>query len=71
MIEDLRDHFYRLRRHILSLPGMGRRSHQDHVEMVAAIAAGDAARAEALAREHIGRSRLALRQERDKGSLKL
>ncbi|MBW1713453.1 MAG: GntR family transcriptional regulator [Deltaproteobacteria bacterium] len=70
-IAELRDYFYGLRKHILSLGGMGQRSHQDHVQMVEAIDQGDAARAEELVREHISRARLTLRREGAKGNLEL
>lgn len=71
MLEELRDYFYRFRKHILGLRGMSQRSHQDHVMMVEAIAGGDAVRAEELVREHISRARRALRQEGTKGNLEL
>ncbi len=69
MLEDLRDYFYRFRRHILGLKGMDERSHQDHVEMVEAIARGDAEAAERLVREHINRARVAMRNEAAKGRI--
>ncbi len=68
---DLRDFFYRLRRHILGLEGMAQQSHEDHCRIVAAIAQGDAATAERLNREHINRSRQALAEEVSAGRLQL
>ena len=71
IIRELRDYFYRFRRHILGLSEMGRRSHEDHVKMVEAIARGDAVKAEELTREHISRARHKLRQESTRGNLEL
>lgn len=71
IIRELRDYFYRFRRHILGISEMGRRSHEDHVRMVEAIAAGDAEQAERLTREHISRARHKLRQESARGNLEL
>lgn len=71
IIQDLRDYFYRFRRHILGISTMDRRSHEDHVKMVEAIAAGDDCLAEKLTREHISRARRKLRQESTRGNLEL
>lgn len=71
MLEELRDYFYRFRRHILGLEGMDAQSHTDHVEMVEAISRGDDRRAEELVREHINRARVALRRESAQGRLEL
>ena len=71
MIGDLREHFYRLRRPILSLEGMAERSFKDHEAIIEAIARGDPAKAEGLVREHIHRARLALRREIEAGRIKI
>ncbi len=71
IIRELRDYFYRFRRQILRLSEMGRRSHEDHVKMVEAIAAGDDYAAEELTREHISRARRKLRQESTSGNMEL
>ncbi len=71
IIQELRDYFYRFRRHILGLSDMSRRSHEDHVRMVQAIAQGDDRSAEELTREHISRARHKLRQESTRGNLEL
>lgn len=63
MIGDLQDHFYRIRKHILGLDGMGRQSHEDHVRMVEAIDAGDDRTAEEVVREHINRGRAVLKEQ--------
>ena len=71
IIQELRDYWYRFRRQILGLTDMGRRSHEDHVRMVQAIAQGDDRAAEELTREHISRARRKLRQESARGNLEL
>ena len=63
VIAEMRDHFYRLRQEILVMDGLPEQSHQDHLDMLAAIKAGDIDRAEKLVREHINRARLALRRQ--------
>lgn len=63
VIAELRDHFYRLRQEILVMDGLPEQSHQDHLDMLSAIRAGDVDRTEKLVREHINRARLALRKQ--------
>jgi DNA-binding GntR family transcriptional regulator len=71
MILQLRDHFHRYRKAILSVDGMPETSLQDHEMMMEAMRRGDERAVERLVREHILRGKKLVLQEIEEGRLAL
>ncbi|MGQ9857547.1 MAG: GntR family transcriptional regulator [Thermodesulfobacteriota bacterium] len=71
MIHDLRDHFYRFRRVILSRGSMPRISLRDHELMMEAMAKGEERRVETLVRRHILRGMKVVLREIKRGTISM
>ncbi len=69
MIQELRDHFYRFRRVILSRGSMLRTSLRDHERMMRAMAKGDEKAVERIVRQHILRGMGVVLKEIRRGAI--